>query len=61
MPDQIFPYISPFLKTLSAVIKSKKADAFLVGGALRDLYLEREPVDFDFATSKNAIKISKKI
>ncbi len=59
MPDQTLPYISPFLKTLSAVIKSKKADAFLVGGALRDLYLEREPIDFDFATSKDAIKIAK--
>ncbi|MDD3374381.1 MAG: HD domain-containing protein [Candidatus Omnitrophica bacterium] len=59
MPEQTLPNLSPFIKILNAITKKNHVDAFLVGGALRDLYLCREVVDFDFATSKNAIKIAK--
>ena len=59
MPEQTLPHIFPFIKTLNVVAKKNQAQIFLVGGALRDLYLSREVVDFDFATSRNAIKIAK--
>ncbi|MCX5681894.1 MAG: HD domain-containing protein, partial [Candidatus Omnitrophica bacterium] len=35
------------------------AEVFLVGGALRNFFLEKENDDFDFATSKNAIRLAR--
>jgi len=40
-------------------VKANKARAFLVGGAVRDYFLEKECADFDFATSRHAIKIAR--
>lgn len=53
------PFIIPYLKVLQSIVQSRKAQAFLVGGAVRDYFLGKECVDFDFATSRHAIKIAR--
>jgi len=53
-----FFYTIPYLKILKPLAKSQRAQIVLVGGALRDYFLDKECVDFDFATSRHAIKIA---
>jgi len=55
---QVF-YTIPYLNILQTLVKSHRAKAFLVGGALRDYFLKKECSDFDFATSRHAIKIAR--
>ena len=42
-------YVNKILKTLMAA----GYDAYLVGGAVRDLLLEKEPEDYDIVTNAN--------
>ena len=49
----------PELEVLQSIIQRHKVPAYLVGGVLRDYYLNRLQTDFDFALQKDAIKIAK--
>ncbi len=50
---------NPYLKTIQSISRRRKATVYLVGGFLRDQFLNRSGYDFDFAVSKNAIALSK--
>lgn len=49
----------PQLSLVRDVLKGSKRRVFLVGGALRDYYLNRKGTDFDFALDRDAIALSK--
>jgi putative nucleotidyltransferase with HDIG domain len=49
----------PELCILHKLIQKKDISVFLVGGALRDLFLGRNGNDFDFAVSKNALLLAR--
>lgn len=49
----------PQLSFVCAALKGCDARVFLVGGALRDYYLNRRGFDFDFAVDKGAIALSR--
>jgi tRNA nucleotidyltransferase/poly(A) polymerase len=56
--------VPPLLKEIAAVFKSAGKDAYLVGGAVRDVLLGREPVDWDLATNatpQEVIALFKKV
>ena len=50
----------PFFFSLQSLLENEK-DIFLVGGAVRDLFLNRTIHDFDFAVKKNGIHLAHKI
>ena len=54
---------NPYLKLIARQLNKYPQEFYLVGGYLRDLFLKRkkEVFDFDFALSKDAIKIGRKI
>ncbi|OGX26243.1 MAG: hypothetical protein A3J51_03420 [Omnitrophica WOR_2 bacterium RIFCSPHIGHO2_02_FULL_45_21] len=54
---------NPHLKLIADNFKNHPQEIYLVGGYLRDLFLKRkkENMDFDFAVSSQAIKISRAI
>ncbi|MFA5765802.1 MAG: hypothetical protein WC929_06645, partial [Bacilli bacterium] len=43
--------LPPKIKEILNIFKKQNIDAYVVGGALRDLILGRKPSDFDIATS----------
>ncbi|MBU4333696.1 MAG: hypothetical protein KKD07_04565 [Candidatus Omnitrophica bacterium] len=49
----------PQIKIIKDISKGKKVKVYLVGGYLRDHFLGVEKTDFDFAVSKDALKIAK--
>ena len=49
----------PQLKIIQDLARQKKLEVHLVGGFLRDYLLKREGMDFDFAVSKDALKLAK--
>jgi len=49
----------PHLSTLQAIAKHSKIKAYLVGGAIRNFFLDQDNTDFDFAVSKNALKTAR--
>ena len=49
----------PPLALVINAFKSRGARVFLVGGALRDYFLNRQGTDLDFAVDKNAIFLSR--
>jgi poly(A) polymerase len=51
----------PQLTLVRDALKDSDARVFLVGGALRDYYLNRRGTDFDFAVDGNAIALSRKL
>jgi len=58
--DKLNTTIKNILSSISDEILSGQK-VYLVGGALRDIFLKRVPLDFDFAVNKNVLKLSKKI
>ena len=50
----------PDVKLACRIAKSHKAEIYLVGGFVRDYLLNRARKDFDFAVSKNALKIARR-
>jgi len=46
------------LKIIKDLAKKKKLEIYLVGGYLRELMLDKNSLDYDFAVSKNAIKLA---
>jgi tRNA nucleotidyltransferase/poly(A) polymerase len=46
------------LEELRPIFSAHEEPIYLVGGAVRDIFLEREILDFDFALSKNAIDLA---
>lgn len=54
---------NPYIKLISNLSRGYPARFYLVGGFLRDLFLRRkkDTVDFDFAVSSSAIKLSHEI
>lgn len=54
---------NPYLKLICNLTKEYPARFYLVGGYLRDLFLRRkkDTVDFDFAVSSSAIKLTRDI
>jgi len=63
MPS-VFPPLSALLEQIPLLIiqtlaKKNKVQVYLVGGALRDLILNRPCCDFDFAVFKNALKVAR--
>ena len=49
----------PELCLLRDLVRRKKLKTWLVGGFLRDLFLEREGHDFDFAVEKDAVRLAR--
>ena len=49
----------PELCVLHSLIRKKNISIFLVGGALRDLFLERKGHDFDFAVSQGGLHLAR--
>ena len=54
---------NPYIKLIAGSLRGCPQEAYLVGGFLRDLFLGRKKVnpDFDFAVSRDAIKIGREI
>ena len=50
--------VSPMLEELRPIFSAHEEPVFLVGGAIRDLFLKRDVFDFDFAVSKNAVDLA---
>ncbi len=55
----IFMSERPYLCDVRKFAKRRKVRVYLVGGFVRDLFLKRECMDFDFAVEKNAIAFAK--
>lgn len=55
--DLIFP---PLFQTLRNLL-SQEEQVYLVGGSVRDIFLNREVHDLDFAVRKDAIKLARRI
>lgn len=49
----------PHLKTIQELAKKKKCSVFLVGGFLRDHFVGKKGMDFDFAVNNRAIQLAK--
>src|SRR5262245_14190507 len=49
----------PQLKIVQSIAKKRKLKVYLVGGFLRDHLLSRSCHDFDFAVSKDAIRVAR--
>lgn len=52
---------SPILQLIYAFAKRKNVELYLVGGSVRDLYLERPISDFDFTMGSDAIQFAKSL
>ena len=52
-------FLAPYLKTIQALSVRRKVSVFLVGGFLRDQFLNRSGCDFDFTVSKDAIGLAR--
>ncbi len=48
-----------YLSTIQTLAARGRVSVYLVGGRLRDQYLNREGFDFDFTVSKNAIELAR--
>ena len=51
----------PPLNLIREALKRSRRRVFLVGGALRDLYLDRRGTDFDFAVDGDSIALSRRL
>jgi len=65
MPS-VFPPLSALLEQIPLSIiqtlaRKNKVSVYLVGGAMRDCLLNRPCCDFDFAVSKNALKVARQL
>ncbi len=49
----------PQLSLVRDALKGSRRRVFLVGGALRDYYLNRRGTDFDFAVDQGAIALAR--
>ncbi len=49
----------PQLKTVNSLSQKRKVKIYLIGGFLRDYLLNRPCLDFDFAVSKEALKLAR--
>ena len=52
--------IPPIIKEIQTILP-KSQEIFLVGGAVRDLFLKRPINDFDFTLPGNTFKVARKI
>ncbi|OGX07027.1 MAG: hypothetical protein A2Z88_08895 [Omnitrophica WOR_2 bacterium GWA2_47_8] len=52
---------SLYLKTIQDLAKKKKVPVYLVGGFLRDSFLNRPCADFDFAVKKGAVPLARRL
>ena len=62
--EKLGPLLFAFYPQLSLVrgaFKGSRARVFLVGGALRDYYLNRRGTDLDFAVDQGAIALSRRL
>ena len=50
---------NPPIQALKAFAKNQGVQLYLVGGSVRDLLLERQTTDFDFALASDAIQFAK--
>jgi poly(A) polymerase len=50
----------PLFETIRDILKDE-VDVYLVGGAVRDLFLKRPVHDLDFAVKRNAIQLARKV
>jgi len=51
------PILNKGVKILSQIFKNE--DFYLVGGTIRDILLNKEPIDFDFAVKGKGIEVAK--
>lgn len=52
----------PLLQQTVEILRAQQVEAYLVGGAVRDLLLERpEIVDFDFVTAREGLKVARRV
>ncbi|MDP2652505.1 MAG: HD domain-containing protein [Candidatus Omnitrophota bacterium] len=54
-----FPEEHPYLKIIQDISRQKEIRVYLVGGFLRDHFLKRPCLDFDFAVEKNAVAFAR--
>lgn len=60
MIGQEWLYNQPLLQQVAQILRGQHIEAYLVGGAVRDLLLERHPiVDFDFAVPSNGLGVAR--
>src|SRR5574341_302470 len=58
MPPEMPFYFSPLIERLHAILPDQ--EIYLVGGAVRDLLLNRVSHDFDFAVPKDAVSLARR-
>jgi putative nucleotidyltransferase with HDIG domain len=52
-------HTNPSLKIIKSLAQTRKTDVYLVGGFLRDYFLDKQKLDFDFAVSAGALNLAK--
>lgn len=57
----VSPNLSKLLNNVAALLEQENCPAYIVGGFVRDLLLDRETNDVDIAIGKDAMEISKKV
>lgn len=60
VPSPKLAHIHPLVETVASLLPND-ISIHLVGGAVRDLFLERQILDFDFVVPKQAIKTARRI
>ena len=55
--DDIMIYIPRYVERIINKLENHGYEAFIVGGSLRDIMLEKEPNDFDITTNAKPDKI----
>lgn len=55
------PNLSKLLNNVAALLERENCKAYIIGGFVRDLLLDRETNDIDIAIGKDAMEISKKV
>jgi tRNA nucleotidyltransferase/poly(A) polymerase len=59
MPPETPFYFSPLIERLHAILPDQ--EVYLVGGTVRDFFLNRVSHDFDFAVPKGAISVARRV
>ncbi len=59
MPPETTFYFPPLIERLHAILPDR--EIYLVGGAVRDLFLNRLSHDFDFAVPKDAVSLARRV
>ena len=53
------PKIAPYITEIIATLQNAGYEAYIVGGAVRDFLIDRQPKDYDLSTSATPEEIKK--